>query len=589
MKRLLFVVMFLILNVLVFAGGNLNRFSDKSMDNGTGVNNKPFIVNYGVNSVVDTSRRVPGMVHWWDYWTNGQNQRMLSVLGDTVIVAVSYIDSSNAATSTGRVLYYQVSYDGGSTWLTEPILMAPLPLGGAYPDIVPVISAGSRTIVLTGRQFSGGSRGFSGIDVVLGAGSFTTQLTPAPGSDYFSCWLSATQIGGCYQSGDSLFFRKYNYITNTYDPRVTIALPTAEIDANGRKTIASSTNGQNVFIAWYKSTAGSEALSGKLSTDGGTTFGSVQTIMPANYNAGGNLVNPWFGMDLAYKPNSTVVGSAFCTSVPDGSGIQSWKIMYWSPGIKSGNAVVVADWRNTPVLADTAYFNNPNLATSIQVGMQGLSHPTIAWSSDGSRLYCVFTGIQKDSTSYGFFYNDIYSSYSTNDGANWSTPVKIGNQQQLGDEIYPVLSKTGNTPGSFGLLYMASDFPGSASFTNTATPRSRNYCIYVRIDPVTGNILPIGINTISTEVPDGFSLKQNYPNPFNPTTKIRFEIAKATKVNIKIYDVAGRLVEQLVTGEFVSVGTHEVSFDAAKYSSGVYFYTLEADNFKETKKMMLVK
>jgi hypothetical protein len=124
---------------------------------------------------------------------------------------------------------------------------------------------------------------------------------------------------------------------------------------------------------------------------------------------------------------------------------------------------------------------------------------------------------------------------------------------------------------------------------NTSTPASRNYPIYTRIDPVSGNQLPIGINIISSEVPASFSLKQNYPNPFNPSTTIKFDISRASLVNIKIFDVTGREVVSVVNGEFVKAGTYEVKFDASKLASGVYFYTLEADNFRETKKMMLVK
>lgn len=592
MRRLLSVIMFLVLGFTVsFAGP---RDKDRSFDNGTSVTNfnkiNPQV--FLNSAALDTTRRVPGMTSWWDYWTNGQNQRMLSVLGDTVIVAVAYIDSTNAATSAGRVIYYQVSYDGGLTWLSEPVLLAALPLGGAYPDVVPVIIGGFRSIAITGRQFSSGSKGFGSSDAILGAGSFNSSLVPVVGSDFFSQWVSSTQVGGVYQTPDTVWFRKYDFTNNTWGNRVQVATPPTEIaTTNGRKIIAASTSGQNITIFMYNAlTAPDDKLVARNSTDGGTTWGAFQTALPSVLNVNGDAVTPWFGMDLTYKPNTNTYVAAFCTQPDAESPALGWKVMSWNPAVNGGNAVLIADWTNTPVLADSVFVNNSTCTT--QVGMTGLSHPTLAYSTDGTRLYCVFSGIEKDSMNYGaenYFFNDLYSSYSTNDGATWSAPVKLALSRPHEDEIYPVLSKTGNTAGNFGLLYMYSGYPGSASFTNTNTTRSRNYSMYTRIDPTTGNILPIGINTISTEVPNGFSLKQNYPNPFNPATKIQFAIAKTSKINIKVYDVAGRLVEELVKGEIVSVGTHEVSFDASKLASGVYFYTLEADNFKETKKMMLVK
>lgn len=589
MKKSLAVLLIILVNIVIFADSHKAIRENKALEDGTVTfNSKPNVITYGNSVALDTTRRVPGLVTWWDYQTNGQNQHSVVVLGDTVIVAAQYTDSASAQTSTGRTMLYQVSYDGGLTWLSDAVLIASLPLGGAYPDVIPVIVGGSRTIVVSGRQFSGGSRGFSGVDVILGAGSVTTTLVPAPGSDYFTCWLSSTQIGGVYQSGDSLFFRKFNYTNNTYDNRIALALPTAEIDANGRKTVASSTNGQNVFAMWYKSTAGLEALNGKFSTDGGTTFGAVTTVMPALLTVGSDQISPWFGMDVAYKPGSNTVSAVFCTQPGGTTGAaQGWKVMYWSPSINGGTPVKIADWLNTPVLADTGFVNNSTAL--IQVGMTGLSHPTVAYSNDGSVLYCVFTGIQRDTTSYGFFYNDLYSSYSTNDGASWSAPVKLSVCTNDGDEIYPTLSRTGNTNTSFGLVYYNSGWPGSSSFNQTTTPRSKNYTIYTRINPTTGGQVPIGINTISTEIPASFTLKQNYPNPFNPSTKIRFELKSNSVVNLKVFDVTGREVARVINNENIQAGIHEVNYNAGTLASGVYFYTLETPNFKDTKKMMLIK
>jgi hypothetical protein len=101
-----------------------------------------------------------------------------------------------------------------------------------------------------------------------------------------------------------------------------------------------------------------------------------------------------------------------------------------------------------------------------------------------------------------------------------------------------------------------------------------------------GVLLGNGNNGINT--PDGFTLEQNYPNPFNPETSIRFTLPENSFVSLKVYDINGKLVKTLVNGS-KSAGSHEVSFNASELSSGVYFYTLKAGGFTESKKMLLTK
>jgi spore coat protein A len=85
-----------------------------------------------------------------------------------------------------------------------------------------------------------------------------------------------------------------------------------------------------------------------------------------------------------------------------------------------------------------------------------------------------------------------------------------------------------------------------------------------------------------------FSLDQNYPNPFNPSTTINFTTPQDAQVTLKIFDVLGKEVGTLIN-QVVPSGNHEVQFDATGIPSGVYFYTLTAGNFVESKKMMLMK
>lgn len=91
-----------------------------------------------------------------------------------------------------------------------------------------------------------------------------------------------------------------------------------------------------------------------------------------------------------------------------------------------------------------------------------------------------------------------------------------------------------------------------------------------------------------TETPDKFSLAQNYPNPFNPATTIGFTIQTAGFTSLKVFDVLGKEVATLV-GEELTPGSYSVHWNAAGFSSGMYFYRLESNNFSMTKKLILAK
>jgi hypothetical protein len=96
------------------------------------------------------------------------------------------------------------------------------------------------------------------------------------------------------------------------------------------------------------------------------------------------------------------------------------------------------------------------------------------------------------------------------------------------------------------------------------------------------------VGTVNNIIPGEYKLSQNYPNPFNPTTKIEFALPKNGFVSIKIYDVLGREVKNLVN-ETKAAGYYSVDFNATDLSSGVYFYKLESNGFSDIKRMMLIK
>jgi hypothetical protein len=94
---------------------------------------------------------------------------------------------------------------------------------------------------------------------------------------------------------------------------------------------------------------------------------------------------------------------------------------------------------------------------------------------------------------------------------------------------------------------------------------------------------------ISKEIlPERFAMEQNYPNPFNPTTMINFQLQKTIDVELSVYNLLGQKVATLIH-EKQNAGYHQIEWDASEFSSGVYYYRIEAGKFVETRKMVYFK
>jgi len=93
---------------------------------------------------------------------------------------------------------------------------------------------------------------------------------------------------------------------------------------------------------------------------------------------------------------------------------------------------------------------------------------------------------------------------------------------------------------------------------------------------------------ISNNLPRKFDLHQNYPNPFNPTTAIGYQLSAVSDVELSIYNLLGQKVVTLVNKR-QQVGYHQVEWDASRFSSGVYFYRIQAGEFQDVKKMILLR
>ncbi|MXZ05127.1 MAG: T9SS type A sorting domain-containing protein [Rhodothermaceae bacterium] len=149
--------------------------------------------------------------------------------------------------------------------------------------------------------------------------------------------------------------------------------------------------------------------------------------------------------------------------------------------------------------------------------------------------------------------------------------------------------QVGQTTGDFGIGYVVtkeSYAPTCDWFMNCPGGTGTNGA-----DSSMNNMITVmgttGIEDVTEKgIPSQFVLEQNYPNPFNPSTTIRYAVEEATSVRLRVFDVGGREVAQLVN-ETKSPGVYETKFEADNLPSGIYLYRLEAGEFSETRSMIL--
>jgi photosystem II stability/assembly factor-like uncharacterized protein len=219
---------------------------------------------------------------------------------------------------------------------------------------------------------------------------------------------------------------------------------------------------------------------------------------------------------------------------------------------------------------------------------------------------CAFFKIKFVNSSTGFMVgHPIYSSgpdavyRTTNSGFNW-TRINIINAVIGAYSVAFTDENTGYICGWEGITkttnggynwYYLNRFTNYALFDIDFTGVNTGYAVGsfgTIIKTTTGGGNYIGIKPVSNSVPVKYHLYQNYPNPFNPSTNIKFELPKQEFVTIKIFDVMGREVASLVN-ETKEAGYHSIVFNGADLSSGLYIYKIEAGDFTDTKKMILIK
>jgi hypothetical protein len=263
-------------------------------------------------------------------------------------------------------------------------------------------------------------------------------------------------------------------------------------------------------------------------------------------------------------------------------------------------------WSNTLINSRiTALASKGNYVYAGWRNTHGKPHGGIIVSADKGATWTDAVINDAPVSSIGIFDNNkvIASSdsvyISTNYGANWGAVNSGGIIGSPSDLVVM----------GYGDVYVANSYGVAGSYNYGKTWEMVSYGLLSKnCQVITGDMntlyvsppffgvwrLPLAKNNLAflktdnSGLPVSYSLSQNYPNPFNPTTNIQYEIPKPGDVRLVIYDVTGREVRTLIN-ERLEAGKYEVSFDGSALTSGVYFYMLQAVDFSETKRMILIK
>lgn len=407
-----------------------------------------------------------------------------------------------------------------------------------------------------------------------------------------------------YNSGGNLIWQKYDsiiYQTIVLDSSGNIygggsslqrRLTAGKYDRNGNRIWKKSytfpgSDGNDMFRGMVLDKFDNIIITGPSKSI--TTFYDYATV---KYSKDGNLI--WsrryngpssYSSDYSYGVTSDLLGNIYVTgfSMDSLDNSNCFTIKYDS----SGNTLWVKRIQTSENIANGGY----NLVTDSSqnvfiAGRLGGWTATIKLDVNGkiiwSRLYPegdLFTAnwpvIILDSA-----YN-VHVSANSTPNAN-STDYAAIKYDSSGNQIY-VVTYDYVQPVSFdyayamtldkkGNLYLTGEFSGAyghygtVKFSPILTATSGNYFI----------------------IPDKFKLDQNYPNPFNPLTTISYTVPKTSIVKLKVFDITGKEIHILVS-EQKTAGSYNIIFDASELASGIYFYTLTAGEFKETKRMLLIK
>jgi hypothetical protein len=334
----------------------------------------------------------------------------------------------------------------------------------------------------------------------------------------------------------------------------------------------------------------------KVSYNPSDTAGSYSGIVECclfEYTAG---VGPNYyigGIDAHNSKNWIVRFNIFKHIKSPSSELAEHAVHFWSGSantVVDGNTIVNCDRGVGFGLSGSShtggFIKNNFIYTTRDVGI-GLEN------TSNAKVYnnTVYTDNYSNSIEYRF--NSSTGNHIANNLTNKSISSRDGGQAILQNN-YTSAASNMFVNYSSGDLHLVSGFPQVVNQGITLAGAEKDFDCQVRpigpafdigADEYGGSI---GIIQISNSAPEGFFLRQNYPNPFNPATNIRFTMPEQGHAKLIVFDASGKEVTLLLNEQLLT-GTYELTFDASKLASGLYFYAFASSGIFLSRKMLLVK
>ena len=301
--------------------------------------------------------------------------------------------------------------------------------------------------------------------------------------------------------------------------------------------------------------------------------------------------------------------SAYINLSMGGQGI----VHIYSPDPMSGEDNWIASFLHDMALDYEADWFASNIPTlfhdgdgSDYLGTMQYFYPNITMSAESEEtMWFAVAGMSDyeynaDSSSIIPLDIDIWMAKSTDNGHHWSEVENVTNTPTTGEPVPTTPTTGGGYPSeaalesgvhlanqgmdeSVGVFYQMMDPNVNTIDDNDGYEDYKNW-VYVGVYGIHWEDVAIG----KENIPSAFTLKQNYPNPFNPITQIQYEMKSAGQVNMELFDIRGAKVRTIIN-EQKPAGSYEFTFDGLQLSSGIYFYSMTANGFTKTRKLVLMK
>ena len=367
-----------------------------------------------------------------------------------------------------------------------------------------------------------------------------------------------------------------------------------------------------------------------LSTDGTNLYAASIDGNEPNVYKSTNQGNNWsivYPNNYFYDVTMCYQGKVYIAAHRNGSGMRKSTNggLNWIPiNISGGDSVQVFNMygHNNQIFAGCGggLWRSPNAGYDWFKMLSTNGNPT-AIGSIGSRLLYAFGSKLYRTTNAGYTWdsitqpigfncfntmgNTVYAGggsinnlgiwKSTDEGVTW---VRVGASTLPNGSYRSIINSGGMLITGLAYIYVSTDngnnwvksnseFTNGYAFSDFTIENENIYTLNPRVYRNTLNNV-IGLEQLSTVTPKNYQLSQNYPNPFNPSTTIRFDVTKVQLIRLSVFDVLGKEIVVLVDEQLRS-GTYAIDWNASGVATGVYFYTLSAEGYTETKKMMLLK